>query len=91
MQRVQDEAMSNLERAYELFQQAARELRETGQLSAHELRARLRQVSEQVLDLLEREDEPRDLIAELDRQARAIADDLRRVEELLKRKREQQK
>jgi hypothetical protein len=41
-------------------------------------------VSEHVLDILERDDEPEDVMSQLDRQSQDIADDLRRAQRLMR-------
>lgn len=74
-----------LEQAYELFKRFASEVESAGSLSAEQLRIRLRRVSRRVLDLLESEDDkPEDTISGLQRQSEEIADDLRRVQRLMR-------
>ncbi len=78
---------SDVERAYRAFKQAARDLEHAGALTAGQLRRQLRTVSEQVLGLLD-EDEavqgPDDVLSRLERQSRDIAEDLRRVDRLMR-------
>lgn len=75
--------MSELDRAYAIFRRAAREI-EGSALPPSQLRERLRSVSEHVLDILERDDEPEDVISRLERQSQDIADDLRRAQRLMR-------
>ena len=80
---------ANLERAYALFRRAAHELEALGaNVSPQELAVRLRAGAEMVLDALEGktdpDDEGSDAFHRLDRQAQDIADDLRRVERLMR-------
>jgi hypothetical protein len=74
--------MSELDRAYAIFRRAAHDL-ESSALSPSQLRERLRTVSEHVLDILEGDDEPEDVMSRLDRQSQDIADDLRRAQRLM--------
>jgi hypothetical protein len=75
--------MSELDRAYAIFRRAAHDL-ESSALSPSQLRERLRTVSEHVLDILEGDDEPEDVMSRLDRQSQDIADDLRRAQRLMR-------
>ena len=80
---------SNAKRAYAVFRRAALELETTGSLTVQQMTARLRTVSEHVLDLLGRDEDDsdpsvEDTISSLEQQSRDIADDLRRVERLMK-------
>jgi len=76
-----------LRMALEALERGAREARAASSRSAAELRDRLERAADEVLTHLEAEPaeaEPEELIGRLDRQARDIADDLRRVERLMK-------
>lgn len=78
---------SDVERAAELLKRAARELEAAGSLTAEEVRVRLRSVAEGVLNLLDEDvtpDEPGDVLSRLERQSQEIAEDLRRVERLMR-------
>lgn len=77
---------SNLDRAYELFKQAARELESSGSVTSHQLRRRLRSVSSRILDLVGGDDDDgqSDVMSTLEAQSRDIAEDLRRVERLMR-------
>jgi hypothetical protein len=78
---------SNAERAYRLFKRAARDMEGAGALTAEQVTARLRTVSERILDLLGGGDSGRaedEVMSSLERQSCDIADDLRRVERLMK-------
>lgn len=76
---------SNLSRAYALFRRAAVELEVPDVLALEELAARLRAVSNRVLDALEGHDlGDDDPFSRLERHGADIANDLRRVERLMK-------
>jgi len=75
----------DLARAYALFKQAAKDLELPHALEPEELAGRLRSVSHRVLDALDgRDSDNDDPFAHLEGQSRDIADDLRRVERLMK-------
>jgi hypothetical protein len=78
----------HLRRALESLERGAVEARAVSYRSAGELRRRLSETVEEVLTHLEEDEaaaeEPEDVIGRLDRQAQDIADDLRRVDRLMK-------
>lgn len=79
----------HLRRAMAALEAGARELRGSSARSAGEVRGRLRRTVDEVLTHLEEDErvrdvEPEDIVSRLDRQSRDIADDLRRVEQLMK-------
>lgn len=81
----------SLRRAVEALQAGASDVSKLSLQSASEVRERLRRTVEEVLDRLEederaRQGEPEDIISQLDRQSKDIAEDLRRVDELMKRR-----
>jgi len=83
--------VSDLDQAYALFRRAARELEQAGGLTADEMRRRLRGISRRILDLLDdEEDDPGDddVFTRLQRDSDDIAEDLRRVDDLMRRRRE---
>ncbi len=76
----------NLRRALAELQSGAEDLRMLAGRSPAEVRERLRQMAEVILERLEDEqvDEPEDLFSALDRQSRSIAEDLRRADRLMR-------
>jgi hypothetical protein len=80
----------NLRRALEALERGAVDARTVSARSVSDLRSRLRTTVEEVLDHLEADEEaaqePEDVIGRLDRQSRDIAEDLRRVERLMKQR-----
>ena len=81
----------NLRRALEALESGVREVRAMSARSASEARARIRQAMTEADQHLGPEvaDDPPiddDIFAHLDRQSRDIADDLRRVEELMRKR-----
>lgn len=79
---------SDVQRAYRVFRATARDIEQAGALTAHQLGAQLRSVSEHVLDLLDESDEtrtdPADVMSGLDAKSQDIAEDLRRVGRLMR-------
>ncbi len=79
----------NLRRAVEALEAGAQDARRISSQSFGDVRGRLRRTIEEALDHLERDQvenpSPEDIVGNLDRQAQSIADDLRRVEQLMKR------
>jgi hypothetical protein len=80
----------HLRRAISALEAGAADLSQASTRSAGQIRARLRRTVEEVLDHLEedeqtREPDPEDIVSRLDRQAKDIAEDLRRVDRLMKR------
>jgi cell division septum initiation protein DivIVA len=80
----------NLRRALAALERAASELRDTSSHSSADIRARLRQAAEEILDRLDEdpEEEPEDLFSSLDRQSKSIAEDLRRADRLMRERTE---
>jgi cobalamin biosynthesis protein CbiD len=81
----------HLRRAMEALETGAVDARRLSAQSAAQVRNRLRRTVEEVLDHLEAEEqsggvEPDDIFSSLDRQSQSIAEDLRRVERLMKRR-----
>jgi hypothetical protein len=79
----------NLRRALEALEQGAAEARSVSSRSAGHLKDHLQRTVEQVLDHLEaadREPDGDDIMSRLDRQSRDIAEDLRRAEQLMKKR-----
>lgn len=80
----------HLRRALEALEAGAADVRRRPGAPLSELRDRLRSTADQILTHLEAEEEevgdPTNIMARLDRQARDIADDLRRVDDLMKRR-----
>jgi F0F1-type ATP synthase membrane subunit b/b' len=76
----------SIRQALAALRSGAVDLRDTSTQSAEEIRARLRQTAEEILLRLEEDtsDEPEDLFSSLDRQSRAIAEELRRAERLMR-------
>lgn len=76
----------DLARALDALRAGAADLRDTSVQSTAEIRARLRQTAEEILNRLEDEesDEPEDIFTSLDRQSKSIAEDLRRAERLMR-------
>ena len=76
---------SSLERAYALFKRASQELEDS--LAPEELANRLRSVSHRILDVLEGNDgeSDEDVFSRLEQKSRDIAEDLRRVERLMRK------
>jgi len=77
---------SNLARAYELFRRLAGDLEPPHGLDPEQLAGRLREVSHRILDALDDGEEtaPKDPVDRLQRQSTDIADELRRVERLMR-------
>jgi hypothetical protein len=77
-----------LRRALEALEQGAAEARALSTRSADQLRRTLSRTVEEVLTHLEEDEEarqePEDVISRLDRQAQDIAEDLRRVDRLMR-------
>jgi hypothetical protein len=77
----------HLRRALDSLEIGAREARDLSTRSTYDVRRRLRQTVEEVLDHLEKDSEqPEDMMDGFDRQAKDIADDLRRAERLMKQR-----
>jgi hypothetical protein len=80
----------HLRRAVDALEQGAMEARALSYRSAEELRIRLSRTVEEVLEHLEADEEagqqPEDVIGRLDRQAKDIAEDLRRVDRLMRQR-----
>ena len=77
----------HLRRALDALETGAAEARELSARSTSGVRLRLQQTVEEVLDHLERDsEEPEDMMSGFDRQAKDIADDLRRAERLMKQR-----
>ena len=81
----------HLRRALESLERGAVEARAASSRSTDDLRRRLRRTVEEVLEHLEddsdaRAAEPEDVITRLDRQAKDIAEDLRRAERLMRQR-----
>lgn len=77
----------HLRRALRALEAGAVEARELSSRSSDGVRKRLQQTVDEVLDHLERDsEEPEDLMTGLDRQAKDIAEDLRRAERLMKQR-----
>ena len=81
----------HLRRAVEALESGASDIRDASIRSAGQVRNRLRRTVEEVLDHLEAEEQQSDfdheeVVSRLDRQSRDIAEDLRRVEQLMKRR-----
>jgi predicted transcriptional regulator len=80
----------HLRRAVDALEQGAMEARALSYRSAEELRIRLSRTVEEVLEHLEADEEasqqPEDVIDRLDRQAKDIAEDLRRVDRLMRQR-----
>lgn len=81
----------NLRRAVEALQAGASDVSRLSARSASEVRTRLQQTVEEVLDHLEEDEraragEPEDVMSKLDRQSKEIAEDLRRADDLMKRR-----
>ncbi|GAC1508073.1 MAG: hypothetical protein NVS2B16_04350 [Chloroflexota bacterium] len=81
----------HLRRAVQALEAGASEVRDLSIKSSAQARDRLRQTVDEVLTHLEADEqeaarEPEDIVARLARQSQDIAEDLRRVEELMKRR-----
>jgi hypothetical protein len=77
----------HLRRALDSLEIGAKEARDLSTRSTYDVRRRLRQTVEEVLDHLEKDSEqPEDMMDGFDRQAKEIADDLRRAERLMKQR-----
>ena len=77
----------HLRRALDSLEIGAREARDLATGSTYDVRMRLRQTVEEVLDHLEKDSQqPEDIMDGFDRQAKDIADDLRRAERLMKQR-----
>ncbi len=81
----------HLRRAVEALEAGTADVRDLSIRSTSQVRNRLRRTVEEVLDHLEAEaqqegPDPNDVVDRLDRKSRAIAEDLRRVEQLMKRR-----
>jgi hypothetical protein len=76
----------NLRRAVEALESGAAEVRALSVHSVASARARLRRALDDAEEHLAREEEPdpEDVIGRLDRQSREIAEELRRVERLMR-------
>jgi polysaccharide deacetylase 2 family uncharacterized protein YibQ len=77
----------HLRRAMEALENGVTEVRAASADGAGQVRSRLHQTVEEVLVHLERdqeEPEPEDTVGRLDRQSREIAEELRRVERLMR-------
>jgi hypothetical protein len=73
----------------EALETGAADLRRMSTGPAHVVRSRIEQTVDEVLQHLEADaddPEPEDVMSRLDRQSREIAEDLRRVEQLMKRR-----
>jgi hypothetical protein len=80
----------HLRRAVDALEAGASDVREASLRSAHQVRNRLRRTVEEVLEHLEREEQvrgpdPEEVVSRLERQSQDIAEDLRRVDRLMKR------
>ncbi|MGI8827047.1 MAG: hypothetical protein ACR2JC_15670 [Chloroflexota bacterium] len=85
----------HLRRAIEALESGAADVRSLSVRSGADVRQRLRQTVDEVLTHLEEDEiveatEPEDIMSRLARQSQDIADDLRRAEELMKRRTGQQ-
>jgi DNA invertase Pin-like site-specific DNA recombinase len=81
----------HLRRAINALESGAADVRELSSRSTSQARNRLKQTVEEVLEHLEADQEvaepdPEDVVSRLDRKSREIAEDLRRVERLMKRR-----
>jgi len=81
----------HLRRAVQALEAGAADVRELSIRSSGQVRDRLRSTVDEVLTHLEADErgaerEPEDIVARLARQSQDIAEDLRRVEELMKRR-----
>jgi hypothetical protein len=77
----------HLRRALQALETGAAEARELSGRSTDGVRRRLRATVEEVLNHLEEDaSEPEDVVGRLDRQAKDIAEDLRRAERLMKQR-----
>jgi len=79
----------HLRLALQALEQGAAEARTLATRSTGEMRDRINRTMEEVLEHLEADSadpDPEDLIDRFDRQAKGIADDLRRVERLMKQR-----
>lgn len=81
----------HLRRAMRALETGTTEVRELSTRSAGQVRQRLHQTVEEVLQHLEAEEDsgqidPEDVVGRLERQSQDIAEDLRRVERLMKRR-----
>lgn len=79
----------HLRRAMRALENGVTEAHQASAEGASHVRRRLRQTVEEVLEHLERDEEeaePEDTIGRLDRQSKEIAEDLRRVERLMRRR-----
>jgi DNA invertase Pin-like site-specific DNA recombinase len=81
----------HLRRAINALESGASEVRELSSRSSSQARNRLRQTVEEVLEHLEADDQsaepdPEDVVSRLDRKSREIAEDLRRIDRLMKRR-----
>ena len=79
----------HLRRAMEALENGVAGVREASSSSSGQVRDRLRQTVEEVLEHLERDQQdspPEDTMSRLDRQSREIADELRRVERLMRQR-----
>jgi ABC-type transporter Mla subunit MlaD len=77
----------HLRRALDALETGAAEARGLSARSTEGVRRRLQQTVEEVLEHLEKDsEEPEDVMSSLDRQAKDIADDLRRAERLMKKR-----
>lgn len=81
----------HLRRAVQALEAGAADVRNLSLQSTGQVRHRLRATVDQILTHLEADEradqgEPEDIVARLARQSQDIADDLRRAEELMKRR-----
>lgn len=81
----------HLRRAVSALEAGAADVRNVSQRSAEQVRDRLRRTVDEVLNHLEKDEElegpdPNDVMTRLDRQSKDIAEDLRRVDRLMKRR-----
>lgn len=77
-----------MEQVVNLFARLAQDVEKAGPLTEKQIRQRIRALCERALDMLEDEgeDQESDVFADLEKQSRDIAAELRRVEGLMKRK-----
>lgn len=81
----------HLRRAVDALESGAADVRGLSARSTSQLRSRLRRTVEEVLEHLEEDEQDagfaeEDVVSRLDRQSRQIAEDLRRVERLMKQR-----
>ncbi|GAC1400770.1 MAG: hypothetical protein NVSMB52_14420 [Chloroflexota bacterium] len=79
----------HLRRAIDALEAGTTDVRALSRSASGELRSRIRATVEEVLTHLEAEEnEPEDVVGRLDRQSKAIAEDLRRAERLMRQRSE---